>query len=153
MPTFTFLLDFIAILTLFVLAFVILRAITDLVSKVRVKFKTPVEYIGGVFFALWVGWVMVCFTTMTLHMAPLSADFMGGALSPDPQHASLLGYAPDHQWLAFVHRVTGAEGSLSTSASGKSDATNTFDPQGEFVTRYGQRRVNLEATPALRVNR
>ncbi len=151
--TFTYLLDFMAIWTLFVLAFIILRAITDAVSKVRVKFKTPVEYIGGVFLAFWIGWVMVCFTTMTLHMAPLSADFMGGALSPDPQHASLLGYAPDHQWLAFVHRVTGEHGALSTSAAGKSDATNTFDPRGEFGTRYGQRRVNLEATPALRVNR
>ncbi len=151
--TFTYLLDFIAIWTLFVLAFVILRAITDSVSKVRVRFKIPVEYVGGVFFALWTGWVMVGFTTMTLHMSPLSADFMGGALSPDPQHTVLLRYAPDHQWLGFVHRVTGEGGALSTAASGKSDATNTFDPQGEFVTRYGQRRANLEATPALRVNR
>jgi hypothetical protein len=151
--TFTYLLDFIAIWTLFVLAFVILRAITDSVSKVRVKFKTPVEYAGGVIFSLWVGWVMVCFTTMTLHLAPLSADFMGGALSPEPRHNVLLGFAPDHQWLAFVHRVTGDGGALSTSAADKSDATNTFDPRGEFVIRYGQRRVNFEATSDLRVNR
>ena len=78
---------------------------------------------------------------------------MGGALAPQTQPTELLCYAPDQQWLAFVHRVTGARGALSTSAAGKSDATNTFDPRGEFVTRYGQRRVNLEATPALRVNR
>jgi len=151
--SFTYLLDFISIWALFVFAFVILRAVTDSVSKVRVKFKTPVEYVGGVFLALWVGWVMVCFTTMTLHMAPLSADFLGGALSPDPRHAALLGYAPDHQWLGFVHRVTGEKGSLCTSAPSDSEATNTFDPRAEFIYRYGQRRTNFEATPSLRVNR
>ncbi len=152
-PSFTYLLDFIAIWAIFVLAFVILRAITDQLSKVKVRFRVPVEYVGSGLIAIWVGWVMVCFTAMTIHMAPLSADFLDGAFSPDPDHTTLLGYAPDHQWLAFVHRITGERGSLSTAAKGDSEATNTFDPQAEFIRRYGWRRTQFESTPALRVNR
>jgi len=153
MPSFTYLLDFISIWAIFVLAFVILRAITDQVSRVRVKFRVPVEYVGSGLFAIWIGWVMVGFTAMTLHMAPISADFLDGALSPEPDHNTLMGFAPDHQWLAFAHRITGERGSLSTSMADDSESTNTFDPQARFIRRYGWRRTKFESTPELRVNR
>lgn len=153
-PSFTYLLDFLSIWAIFVLAFVILRAITDQVSKVQVKFRVPLEYAGSGLIAIWVGWVMVCFTAMTIHMAPLSADFLDGALSPDPDHTVfLMGLAPDHQWLAFVHRISGERGSLSSSIEGDSEGTNTFDPQAQFIRRYGWRRTEFESTPKLRVNR
>lgn len=153
-PTFTYLLDFLALWLVFCVAYIVLRAAADKLSRVQVRFKQPVNMGGGAFVALWIGWVLVCFTSMTLHTAPLSRDFMNGALSPDPQASTFLGFSPDRQWLAFVQQVS--RGSLATSPSAGvegEEGMNVFDPRGEFVYKYGQRRNEFEEQPELRVNR
>ena len=146
--TFTYLCDFLAIWTIFFVVFTVLRAFTDTISKVRVRFRMPVEHVGRVVMAVWVGWVMVCFICMTLHLAPLARNSFGGAFAKTPDSACFLGMAPDRLWLGFVQ--SRSRGALSHGVSRgnspyKIDAgKRVFDPESLFILRYGQRRADLE---------
>ena len=97
----------------------------------------PVEKVGGPLMAVWVGWVMVCFATMTFHTAPLSRNFLGFQEQPDTK--MLFGLAPDRLWLAWMHRES--RGSLSRMGH-----PNPFDPRGEFILKYGNRRAGIRQT-------
>jgi hypothetical protein len=147
--SFTYLVDFIAVWGVFCLAFIVFRALTDYLSKVQVRFKKPVDMAGGTFMAIWVGWVLVCFTCFTLHMAPLGRQFMDGGFYEEPGGSIFMGLNPDRKWLGLVHMTS--QGSLSTAHPDKEGETNTFDPGGEFIYKYYQRRANLEQEPEFRV--
>ncbi len=71
MPSYTYMWDFISIWLLFAFVYAVLRAVTDKLTNTKVRFKMPVEHIGRILLAFAVGYVMVAFTAMTLHMAPL----------------------------------------------------------------------------------
>ena len=124
----TYTYDFVALWLIFVVAYVALRAITDFLSKVNVRFKRPVDVAGGLLFAACVGWVMVCFTTMTLHTAPLHTDFMGAFATP--QTREFFGFAPDRVWLGFAQKTS----------QGVLDRSNTFDPNADYIYKYRARR-------------
>ena len=139
----TYYLDFGIIWVIFLLTMLVLRIATDSLSRTKVRFKLPVETVGGMVFALWTGWVLVCFTLMTLHMAPLARHSFGGAFQPTPE-AHMFILAPDHQWLGLVQSLS--RGALCTSSpegSGE-NGLNVFDPKSEFILRYAQRRLNFE---------
>jgi hypothetical protein len=129
-----YLCDFAAIWLIFALSFSLLRAVTDAISKVKVRFKRPVDVAGAIFFACWVGWIMVCFTSMTLHTAPLAQNFLSAF--PNPQQKMFFGLAPDRMWLGFAQKAS--NDALSCSPP------NTFDPQGDFIFKYSQRRADYE---------
>ena len=141
MSSASYLADFVSLWLIFIFSFTIFRAITDKISKVRVRFKMPVEYVGGAVFALWVASIMVCFVTMTLHTAPLARDGLGGAFQPDPQADTVLMFAPDRSWLGFITGLSAEGGAFSTSPP------TPFDPKGEFRYKYAQRRFNYQNTP------
>jgi len=153
-PTYSYALDFLALWGLFAVFMTLFRLGTDLLSRVRVRFLKIADRIGSVFFACWVGWVVVCFTMMTLHTAPLARNFMGGAFRPE-QRMFILGLAPDRRWLGFVQKQSrGAfcrsvgDGDLDERpewrAQWTEDETRTFDPRSEFMPKYATRRANLE---------
>jgi hypothetical protein len=123
--------DFFALWLLFVGAFVVLRYVTDSLSRANVVFDSWVDQIGAVSLSLVVGWVLVCFSTFSLHVAPLGRTAFGGAFMETPD-AKMLGVGPDRLWLAFMHRQ-------SKAALGR-DADHVFDPEGEFVYKYATRR-------------
>ena len=75
---------------------------TDQVSKVKVRFLKIADQIGSGVFALLIGWVMVCFTMMTLHTAPLAKTFLFGGFNSSPDQSMFLGLAPDRKWLGFM---------------------------------------------------
>jgi hypothetical protein len=127
--TFTFLLDFIVLWLVFALAFGILRAITDSISKKAVEFDLPVELAGRTILALFCGWVMVCFVAFSLHMAPLNSVNPLGAWAT-PTSKTFGPFSPDRMWLGFMHSRTTA------SAFGPPQ----FDPNGEFLLKYHDRR-------------
>jgi hypothetical protein len=141
-PAYTYVWDFLCLWGLFALALSILRAITDQVSKVKVRFLNIAERIGSSLLALWIGWVMVCFTMMTLHTAPLARNFLFDNFKPE--EAMVLGFAPDRQWLGFVQQES--EGSLCRSATAdeRKQGKHVFDPRAEFMLRYAERRAALE---------
>jgi len=154
-PTYSYVWDFLALWGLFAVFMTLLRLGTDLLSRVRVRFLKIADRIGSTFFACWVGWVMVCFTMMTLHAAPLARNFLGGAFRPE-QRMFLMGLAPDRRWLGFVQkqsrgafcRSVGEDDDLDVRPGWKTqwteDETRTFDPRSEFMPKYATRRANLE---------
>jgi len=143
-PTYTYVLDFLALWAIFAAVLIVLRLATDKISRVKVRFKRPVDIAGGIFFALWVGWIMVCFTTFSLHTAPLARSFMAGAFQETPESEMFFGLAPDRKWLAFVHSLSD-DGSLAHSEK------KVFDPDADFILRYGARRAAFEKVEDIRV--
>lgn len=150
MPDYTYLWDFLALWLLFALSLGILRLATDMISRYRVRFKKPVEIGGRLFFSLWIGWVMVGFTIMTLHTAPLPRDSFGGAFQKTPTSGNFLGMAPGRQWLAFMQsRSRGALSRSDEQANSPYDADKAmrvFDPRSDFIIKYGARRENFAKT-------
>ncbi len=136
-PSYTYLWDFFAIWLIFCLVMIFLRFATDFVSRIKVKFFMPVERVGNIVMALWVSWVMVCFTLATFHTAPLARNFLGGAFQPKPNSRMLFNIGPDQFWLGWVHRETG--GPLSRIGT-----VSQFDPSGEFILKYGSRRDEFD---------
>jgi hypothetical protein len=146
MPALSTAWDFLAIWLLFLgLAFA-LRAATEHLSQVRVRFLPIADRLGGLFLAASTGWVMVCFTLMTLHMAPLSRNFLNGNFQPEK--AMFLGMAPDRMWLAFVQKAS--RGSLARGGSDDDMQSErfVFDPKGEFLLKYAARRIRIEQNVA-----
>lgn len=146
-PSLTYLFDFFSLWLLFIIFMVIFQTLTSSASKVKVRFLTIADRIGGGLFALWIGWVMVCFTLMTLHTAPLSRNFLFGGFTPGEN--MFLGMAPDQMWLAFMQRQS--KGSFSRSIGneeqvkyGKELDSAVFDPDGRFIAKYAERRGGLE---------
>jgi uncharacterized membrane protein required for colicin V production len=142
MPSGTMFWDFVAVWGLFAVAYLALRTATDQVSKFKVRFKKPIDMGGGYLLSLWTGYVFVCFTAMTLHMAPLARDFMWGGFHPE--NAIFFGLKPDRQWLGFVQMVS--RGSLARWTDESEAEKYVFDPKGEFMPKYATRRAIYEKT-------
>ena len=66
LPSYTFVWDYLAIWLVFGLVYIILRAVTDQISKTRVKFLMPIEQAGRVISVIAIGWIMVCLTLTSL---------------------------------------------------------------------------------------
>jgi hypothetical protein len=128
--------DIVALWGLFSVFFVVMTVATGYASRVKVRFLGLADRIGSIAFAVLVGYVMVCFTTMSLHTAPLAKNFMGGGFNPEKR--MFLGLAPDRQWLQFTEWVS--KGSLSRWSQG-----HVFDPGHEFIPRYSARREQFQA--------
>jgi hypothetical protein len=141
-PPGTYAYDFAAIWLIFGVSMMALRAATDVASKVKVRFLQPVDQAGSYLFACWIAWVMVCFTTMTLHTAPLARNFLGGAFQPEPDSRMFFGLAPDRLWLSWVHKES--KGSFCRLRQ-----LVPFDAQGDFILRYGSRREEFEKQMSL----
>ena len=125
--------DFVGLWGVFIIAFGVFRIASDMLCRDKVVFNMPVEMTGRSIMAIWTAWVFICFTCMSLHMAPLGKEPFNGGFS-EPMSASFLGLSPDRQWLAFTQsRSTGA---LS--------GDNEFDPKSTFVIKFRQHRVKHE---------
>jgi hypothetical protein len=158
-PTYTYLWDFMAIWAVFCLSMIILRVFSDKISVTRVRFKGPIDLGVGAFLAAWVAWLMVGFTTLTLHLAPLSTNFLGFYEKPDSR--TFLGIVPaDRQWLGLAQKMS--IGSFSTAPPEDLPADqrdvdfselNVFDPRGEYIFKYHERRAIFEKQTEMRVIR
>ncbi|MFV2065391.1 MAG: CvpA family protein [Pirellulales bacterium] len=143
MPSGTYLWDFVSLWMIFCLSFLITRVLTDLISRVRIRFKLPLDWAGGILLALLVGWVMVCFTSMTLHTAPLAEHFMAGQFYDTPDDRIFLGmFAPDREWLGWVGSVSA--GTFRVEGNGE-----PFPTAEEFIARYAERRKEYEQIKTL----
>jgi hypothetical protein len=136
-PRLSYMWDFFAVWILFGVAMVLLRMATDYVSQVKVRFFMPVERAGGILMAIWAAWIALCFTTMTLHTAPLARHFLFGDFQPDPDAKMMFGLQPDRVWMGWVHRES--EGALARFGT-----LNAFDNRGEFILRYSNRRGEFQ---------
>jgi hypothetical protein len=138
-PSYTYMWDFISFWALFIVFSLIFRMLTDSVSKVKVKFLKIADQIGSGLLALWIGWIMVEITLMSLNMAPLGRNCLMESFSTKTEERMVIGFAPDRQWLAFTQK-------MSQGAYAYSDNEKTmFDPNGEFLPKYATRRAMLES--------
>lgn len=140
-PSYTYLWDFLALWGLFGLFMAVLRVATDFLSRVKVRFLKIVDQIGGALLSIWIAWVMVCFTTMSLHTAPMARNFLRESFQPESH--MFFGLAPDRQWLGFVQRTSLGQFCRSGTEAGKNEKT-VFDPRGEYMPKYATRRATLE---------
>jgi len=143
MPRYKTFFDFISVWGLFVLFLVLMRLVTDFASRVKVHFLPVVDRIGSPLAAAWVGWVMICFTLMTLHTAPLPREFLMGGFRPE--NRMFLGLAPDRLWLGFVQRMS--MGAYSQGPGKNNPDQYVFDPEGLFMAKYATRRATPESKP------
>ncbi|HYW79704.1 MAG TPA: CvpA family protein [Thermoguttaceae bacterium] len=142
--SYTYLIDFVVLWGLFVFFMVMFRLATDFLSKVKMRFPSIADTVGGLLLSVWTGWVMVCFLMMTLHTAPLARNPMDGAFQPEKE-AMFLGMAgPDRQWLGFTQRMSLGAFCRSGTEAGVNEKT-VFDPDAQFLPKYATRRAALES--------
>lgn len=139
--SYSYLLDFLILWVLFAVAYGILRAVTDSLSRTQVKFDLPVEMAGRSLLAAYGAWLFVCFTAFSLQMAPLNSESPLGAWS-SPSSPTFLVTSPDRLWLGFMH--SRSKGALASGT--------VFDPNAEFPLKYRDRRAKYAAAPEMRVN-
>lgn len=148
-PSLTYLWDFVCIWLIFVVSYGLLRSCTDELSRMQVRFKMPVEQTGRIVSCLAIGWVLVCFTTTTLHVAPLALHHLRGSFQETPTSNNFFGIGPDQLWLGFVQgRSRGALATPDDTARSSQPGDNgkrVFDPESEFILRYGARRLQFES--------
>ncbi|HEX6261003.1 MAG TPA: hypothetical protein VFZ51_10145 [Woeseiaceae bacterium] len=142
-PSLTYYWDFLMLWLIFAFSFGILRSITDQISTTRVRFKMPVEASGRILFGLITAWVVVCLFIFSLHTAPLVRNHFGGAFGKSPD-ASNFFLDPDRLWLGFMQ--SRSKGAFATSEP------NVFDPQSEFIMKYGERRQRFSELEGLTVD-
>jgi hypothetical protein len=159
LDTYTYLLDFVVIWMLFMLSFLIFRLFTDLTSRYRLRLPIVYEMIGRSVAAIVVAYFFVGFFLVTLHLAPVSAEPMGGFQAP--RNPTFLFLAPDRQILGFMQsRSIGAlsRTAFSPDAYGPREDEDekslaVFDPQSEFTIKHHHRREVFETESDYRVNR
>jgi uncharacterized membrane protein required for colicin V production len=137
--------DFLVFWGLLAGTFAVMRVITDSTSKFRVRFPKPVDMVGGGFFALWIGWLVVCVACMSLHMAPLQRVFLWQGFRPE--NKMVFGLAPDRLWLAFVQKSS--LGAFGRIPSEDDPDRYVFDAKGEFLPMWASRREEYSLTQSL----
>ena len=142
----TYWLDFAVIWALYAATFVILRSVTAAASKTRMRFKHPIDPVGGPLVGFIAAWVLAAFTLATLHLSPMPKDAFSGKLvtSSDVESASGM-TSPDAAWLRFVER-------MSRPAALGVTPPNEFDAKA-FVTIYSDRRAQFEKNQTFVVDR
>lgn len=143
--SYTYLLDIVCLWGVYVVSMIVLSASAAALSKTRLRFKNPIDPVGGPLVAVVAGWVLVSFVLASLHTAPLGKETLGGALvheRSDIETKSAMS-APDLWWLRFVESATSPE----VLGSG-----NNFSAAG-FVAIYADHRAKFDKTEGWRAKR
>ncbi len=181
-PSYRALVDFISLWLVFFLTFFILRTITDIFSKVRLKFDYWTEIIGRSLLSVWIAGLFICFTMFSFQLAPLPPNLFveGGddlelpdALVSTGEIASQIPaellakqkhFGPDKMWASFIQ--SRSRGALSESRDTSLFPTyklglhpddvklnsRVFDPFGNFFEVNHLRRVAVSKQKILRIS-
>jgi hypothetical protein len=141
----TYWLDFAVVWVLFCVVMVVCRALTAAASKTRMRFKNPIDPVGGPAAAILAAWVLAAFALSTLHMSPMPKDAFGGKLLHDDVGTASFAMSPDAAWLRFVER-------MSQPAALGSGGREPFSAE-DFVKIYEIRREKLQGLNSLIVDR
>ncbi len=141
----TYWLDFAIIWALYAATMVILRTLMAAASKTRMRFKNPIDPVGGPIVGFIAAWVLAAFTLATLHTAPMGKDAFGGKLVySDVDSASLI-TSPDAAWLRFVE-------TMSKPVAFGAESVDHFSAKA-FVKIYLDRREKFDKASSLIVKR
>jgi len=155
--TYILIADFVSVWLLFVVVFVMLRLITDLLSRYQMKLDPWLDYTARGVFSAWLAGAFLCFAFFTLQMAPLPP----GSLPSDPASPTL-GIGPERAWLSFIQ--SRSRGALSESKQSSlfpaytlidhpDDANlnaRVFDPGATFLFDNQSRRNRISNNKYLR---
>jgi hypothetical protein len=141
----TYWLDFAVMWALYGAAFVITRTLTTAASRTRMRFKNPIDPVGGPIMGLLAAWALAAFTLATLHVSPMPKDAFGGKLVHDDVAAASMMTSPDIAWLKFVETMSGP------AALGAAN-TDKFSAKA-FVKIYADRRAKFEKASSMVVDR
>lgn len=149
--------DFVAVWLVFALSFVVLRLLTDFLSRYQLKLEPWLDYVGRGVFSFWLACGFLCFTFFTLHMAPLPPD----SFQSDPTTRALV-FGPDRFWLSFIQsRSRGALSEAKQSSFFPSYAlpehpddeglgSRVFDPKSTFIFNNHAKRKSISESEYLR---
>src|SRR5689334_1216649 len=141
----TYWLDFAIMWALFCVAMIIYRALTGALSKTKLRFKNPIDPVGGPIIGILAAWVLAAFAMATLHVSPMPKDAFGGGLSYTNVDSASMITQPDAAWLRFVDAMSKPD-ALGTASTGK------FGAKG-FVQIYTARREKFDKAPSFIVKR
>jgi uncharacterized membrane protein required for colicin V production len=172
-PTYRMLAEFVSLWTVFVLAFILLRGITDVLSPIRLKFDFLTETIGRSVLSVCIASVFVCFTMFSLQLAPLPPDWFGSSKQantaiPDApaDFKTKSAFGPDRLWISFIRSASkGAfaesrEKSFLLPTDRREFVVNekplelesrVFDPLGLFFVDRESYRTAVSRSKTLRV--
>jgi uncharacterized membrane protein required for colicin V production len=136
---YTYLLDFVCIWGLFTVTMLVCRGVTGFASGTRMRFKYPIDPVGGPLVALVAAWAMSAFVMATLHTAPMPKDAFSGRLiySDNEVESKLAIWAPDLGWLRFVQRVTRSD-AFGHAGGGGFSAKAFVQIYADHRERYGK---------------
>jgi hypothetical protein len=141
----TYWLDFAVVWALYCASILVCRTLTGAASRTRMRFKNPIDPVGGPIAGVLAAWVFAAFALSTLHMSPMPKEAYGGKLVHDDVDSASFVMSPDAAWLRFVEK-------MSVPAALGSPSTGEFTAK-DFVKIYGIRREKLEKLTNLIVDR
>jgi uncharacterized membrane protein required for colicin V production len=141
----TYWLDFAIIWALFAVTMIVLRTLMVAASKTRLRFKHPIDPVGGPILGFIAAWVLAAFTLATLHSSPMPKNQFGGKLVYSDADSASMVTSPDAAWLRFIERVNPA-------AALGSGSTDKFSAKG-FVKIYTDRREKFDKAEGMIVKR
>jgi uncharacterized membrane protein required for colicin V production len=133
----TYWLDFAVIWALFCVAMILMRTLTGAASKTRMRFKHPIDAVGGPIVGLLVAYVLTSFTLATLHTSPMPKDAFGGKLVHD---GTFNFAAPDTAWIRFAEFMMYPD----TLGYGSKENFGRY-----FIKTYSDHREKFDKAPAL----
>ncbi|MEM9186869.1 MAG: CvpA family protein [Planctomycetota bacterium] len=141
---YTFLLDIVMLWAIYCVTLVVLKIVTESLSKKRMAFvPEQLDDFAGPLVGLAAGVLLAGFVGASLHLAPLPRDGLGNGMNYKPgELRSAPLYALDVLWLNVV------EGASAAGFGGSPE----FSAE-EFVSVYGDRRETYERAPGMRVER
>jgi uncharacterized membrane protein required for colicin V production len=142
----TYWLDYAVIWALYCVTIIILRVMTAAASKTRMRFKHPIDPVGGPLVGLIAAWVLASFALATLHVSPMPKDAFGGNLVTQSDVGSASAFtSPDAAWLRFVERMSSP---LAIGSAGTQDFL-----AANWVNFYSERRAAFEKSTDFIVDR
>ena len=103
------------------------------------RFLKIVDLWGGIVLSLCIGWIMVGFTLVSLHAAPLGQYPLLGSFQP--QNNMFFGLlAPDREWLGFTKYQSSGPYCRSV---GEDQSTQCIFPS-DFIEKQLERRMHIE---------
>ncbi len=142
----TYWLDFAVIWGLYLVTMVVVRTLFGAASKTRMRFKHPIDPVGGPIVGFLAAWVLASFTLATFHTAPMPKDAFSGKLASytDVESASPF-TSPDARWINFMATMSDP----NVLGGGGSDR---FGSKG-FTKIYADHRAAFEKASGLIVTR
>jgi len=154
----SYLVDFVAVWGLFIATYAVLRILTEVLSKYRLQFDVWTETIGRTVMSILIALTFFAFASFTLHMAPMPVDGPWGQHFQATPDAQSFGIGADRSWMNFVRSES--MGAFSERIDSPilfpyelptTTGVREFDPAGELMSRYHQRRRNLAAMDNIQI--